>query len=78
MTKNITITSNQSAFIEWRNLVYNVLLAQETVFGYGRKHLSFRCALKIDLRKAFHSLNRDFILRVLRVLGFPELFCGCI
>ncbi|KAK8516620.1 hypothetical protein V6N12_049342 [Hibiscus sabdariffa] len=68
------ILSNQSAFLQGRDLVENVLLAQEIVNGYGRQHLSPRCALKIDLRKAFDSLSWDFILQVLKVLGFPPLF----
>ncbi|KAE8674971.1 hypothetical protein F3Y22_tig00111708pilonHSYRG00398 [Hibiscus syriacus] len=55
-----------------RSIVDNTLLAQEFVKGYGRKSLSPRCALKIDLQKAFDSINWDFISAVLNSLEFPS------
>ncbi|XP_039015130.1 uncharacterized protein LOC120145326 [Hibiscus syriacus] len=51
------ISMNQTAFVKGRSIVDNVLLAQEIVRGYSRKNMSPRCALKIDLQKAFDSLN---------------------
>lgn len=52
------ISWNQSALIEGRKIIDNVLMAaQELVCGYHRPHLSPRCALKIDLRKAFDTLD---------------------
>ncbi|KAH1065548.1 hypothetical protein J1N35_030535 [Gossypium stocksii] len=65
---------NQSAFIHGRNISHNILLAQEMVRGYGRKSLSPRCAMKIDLQKAYNFLNWDFIFATLEALGFPLLF----
>ncbi|KAL4347867.1 hypothetical protein GQ457_17G004070 [Hibiscus cannabinus] len=67
------ILPNQSNFLAGRDLVENVLLVQEIVNGYGRKYKSARCALKIDLRKAFDSLNWEFIFQVLRISG--SKFC---
>ncbi|KAK5831903.1 hypothetical protein PVK06_015702 [Gossypium arboreum] len=40
----------------------------------GRKSLSPRCAMKIDLQKAYNFLNWDFIFATLEALGFPLLF----
>jgi hypothetical protein len=31
-----------------------------------------RCALKVDLMKAFDTVRWDFLLTVLRIVGFPE------
>ncbi|XP_039022895.1 uncharacterized protein LOC120155401 [Hibiscus syriacus] len=45
----------------------------EIVKGYGRKNISPRCALKIDLQKAFDSINWDFIQAVLKALDLPPL-----
>ena len=53
-------------------------MAQEIVRGYGRSTLSPRCAIKIDLQKAFDSLNWDFLLDVLSVLKIPSIFIGWI
>ncbi|XP_039024922.1 uncharacterized protein LOC120158052 [Hibiscus syriacus] len=51
------ISPNQSAFVRGRTIIDNTLIAQELVKGYGRKQISPRCALKIDLQKAFDSLH---------------------
>ena len=65
-----------------RNITDNVLLAQELVRAYGKAILSSKCAIKIDLQKAFDSVDWGFILKVLGAMNFPSLFIdwirGCI
>lgn len=51
------VNKAQSAFIPGRSISDNILLAQELFRGYGRKHSSSRCALKLDLQKAFDSVS---------------------
>ena len=51
------VSNNQSAFISGRSIADNVLLAQELVRGYARTTLSPRCAIEVDLQKAFDSLS---------------------
>ena len=51
------VENNQNVFIQGRSITDNIHMAQELVRGYGRSSLSFRCAIKIDLQKAFDSLN---------------------
>ncbi|KAA3475745.1 reverse transcriptase [Gossypium australe] len=58
----LIISKNQSAFVQLRNISDNILLAQELVCGYGREFLSLRCAIKVDLQKAFDSLHWVFCL----------------
>ena len=53
-------------------MVDNILLAHELVRGFQVKRSPKRACLKLDLRKAFDSVNRSFVLHVLRCLGFPE------
>lgn len=56
----------------------NVLLATEVVQGYNKKSISPRAMLKVDIRKAFDTVNWDFILSALRALRVPEKFVGWI
>lgn len=68
--------------MQGRSITENVLLAQEMVKGYGRKHVSPRCAIKVDLMKAFDSVDWEFLLKLLAAMKIPEAFiqwiAGCI
>ena len=66
------INGNESAFIGGCSIVDNVLMAQELVRGYGRKFLSSRCAIKVDLQKTFDSLDWSSLLDILVVMNFPS------
>lgn len=68
------ITQNQSAFVRDRLLVENLLLATEIVKDYHRDDVSPRCAMKIDLAKAFDSVNWRFLLNTLRAMNMPHQF----
>ncbi|KAA3485524.1 BTB/POZ domain-containing protein [Gossypium australe] len=57
---------------ETRSIIDNTLLAHELVKGYGRTTLSPRCALKIDISKAFNSLNWECLLAVLDAKGMSN------
>lgn len=48
---------SQSAFIPGRSISDNILLAQELFRGYDRETGVPKCALKIDLHKAFDSIH---------------------
>ncbi|GKV30772.1 hypothetical protein SLEP1_g39552 [Rubroshorea leprosula] len=52
----------------------NILLAHELVKNYHRESLDPRCALKIDIMKAFDLVSWNFIFQVLIALGFPTQF----
>lgn len=68
------ITQNQSAFVKGRLLMENVLLASELVKDYHKEDVSPRCLMKIDISKAFDSVQWEFVLKSLEALGFPERF----
>ena len=42
------------------------------VRGFQVKRSPKRACLKLDLQKAFDSVNRSFVLHVMRCIGFPE------
>lgn len=54
----------------------NIHLAQELLRQYNHKSVAPRCLLKIDLRKAYDTVNWDFLRSVLVGLGFPTHFVG--
>lgn len=69
---------NQSAFIPERHISDNILVAQELMKGYERKYGVSRCALKIDLQKAFNTFSWEFIHTCLSNFGFHEKVIGWI
>ncbi|XP_010670394.1 uncharacterized protein LOC104887462 [Beta vulgaris subsp. vulgaris] len=61
----------QSAFVENRVILHNIFICQDMLKGYKRKNLLARCTPKVDLKKAYDSLNWEFIKEVLIGLNFP-------
>ncbi|KAK4384040.1 hypothetical protein Sango_3097900 [Sesamum angolense] len=55
------ISPSQNAFVPGRSIGDNILLAQEIFSGYNRQGLPRRCALKVDLRKAYDTVEWDFL-----------------
>lgn len=72
------ISPSQSAFLPGRMLAENVMLATELVQGYNMKNIEPRGMLKVDLRKAFDSVNCEFIISALRDLAILDKFINWI
>ena len=68
------ISPFQSAFIPHRSLGDNVMLVQSLCKDYHINRGPPRCAIKVDIHKAFDSLNWDFIFNALCRMNFPEGF----
>ncbi|KAL2224845.1 UNVERIFIED_CONTAM: hypothetical protein Sindi_2938300 [Sesamum indicum] len=68
------ISPCQTAFIPGRSIGDNIMLAQELFSGYNQMRLPPRCALKVDIRKAYDTVEWDFLLAVLQLFGFPPKF----
>ncbi|XP_074292579.1 uncharacterized protein LOC141619458 [Silene latifolia] len=66
------ISMNQSAFIKDMEIVDNILICQDLVRLYGRKNCSPRAMLKVDLKKAYDTIEWAFIRDILAALEFPE------
>ncbi|GKE67379.1 sodium/hydrogen exchanger 6 [Tanacetum coccineum] len=48
---------NQSAFVPGRRISDNILLTQELIRNYHRRHGPPRCAFKVDIQKAYDTVD---------------------
>ncbi|KAK4384351.1 putative ribonuclease H protein [Sesamum angolense] len=54
---DLLISPSQNAFVPGRQISDNILLAQQRFSGYNQCRLPPRCALKVDLRKAYDTVE---------------------
>nr|GEW68517.1 reverse transcriptase domain-containing protein [Tanacetum cinerariifolium] len=66
------VSLNQRAFISGRRIQDNILITQELLKGYMRKQGAKRCAMKIDIQKAYDTVSCEFLKEVLIQVGFHE------
>ncbi|GJR75133.1 RNA-directed DNA polymerase, eukaryota, reverse transcriptase zinc-binding domain protein [Tanacetum coccineum] len=66
------VQNNQSAFIPGRVIQDNIMISQEILRGYGRKKGQKRCAMKIDLQKAYDTVSWNFLETILIKFGFHK------
>nr|GEU74582.1 RNA-directed DNA polymerase, eukaryota, reverse transcriptase zinc-binding domain protein [Tanacetum cinerariifolium] len=65
------VNESQSAFIAGRQITDNILLAQELFKGYNTKQKLKRVIFKIDLQKAYDTIDWSFFKVILEQFGFP-------
>lgn len=68
------IGPEQNAFIKGISITDNVILMHELVRGYSRKSCKNRCAIKVDLMKAYDIVNLKFLFAAMEIMGFPKKF----
>lgn len=69
-----TIDDVQGAFIKQRSIIDNILVCQGLVRNYNRDKAPPRCLIKMDIKKAYDTIEWSFIEEVLRGLRFPNQF----
>ncbi|XP_074288534.1 uncharacterized protein LOC141613690 [Silene latifolia] len=72
------ISQSQGAFIKGRDIVGNILICQDLIKLYKRKSCSPRAMMKIDLQKAYDSVEWAFVGDMIDALGFPLLICNIV
>ncbi|XP_011101514.1 uncharacterized protein LOC105179570, partial [Sesamum indicum] len=56
------------------NTTLLALIPKELFTGYNQARLPPRCALKVDIRKAYDTAEWDFMIAVMKLFGFPSNF----
>ncbi|GFY97543.1 hypothetical protein Acr_12g0000840 [Actinidia rufa] len=64
----------QSAFVPNRSMTENIYMVQEIMQKYSWKRISPRCILKVDIRKAYDTVNWEFLEDALLGFKFPAQF----
>jgi hypothetical protein len=72
------ISPEQRGFIQGRFIRDSICLASEAINLLHNKSFGGNLALKIDISKAFDTLNWGFLLKVLKAFSFCEKFCSWI
>ncbi|XP_048140783.1 uncharacterized protein LOC125316483 [Rhodamnia argentea] len=68
----------QNAFVKGRRIGDNILLAQELFSGFHHDPYLPKCAIKVDFRKAYDTVDWEFLRLVLHAFGFPVGFINLI
>jgi hypothetical protein len=62
------------AFLPGRYILEGVVVLHETIHELKRKKQK-GIILKLDFEKAYDKVNWDFLQQVLRMKGFPNMWC---
>jgi hypothetical protein len=72
------VSVEQRGFIRGRNIADCIILASEAVNLLDKRQYGGNIALKVDIRKAFDTLDWHFLIAVLRQFGFSSVFSNWI
>lgn len=72
------ITEEQRGFIKDRQISECLCIASEAINMLDHKQFGGNIALKFDVRKAFDTIDWQFLLKVLSAFGFNAIFCNWI
>lgn len=71
------ISKNQYAFVLGRAIQDSLIIANEGLnYLKKRKRYGGRMVMKLDMLKAYDRVEWNFLLKVLRKLGFSEKWCN--
>nr|GEU94056.1 putative reverse transcriptase domain, reverse transcriptase zinc-binding domain protein [Tanacetum cinerariifolium] len=72
------VSQNQSAFVPGRRISDNILLTQELMHNYHLDRGQPWCAFKVDIQKAYDTVDWDFLRSILSGFGFHPRMIGWI
>jgi hypothetical protein len=68
------ISGNPFSFVKGRNIVHCIATASEGINVLDNKSFGGNMALKVDIRKAFDTMDWGFILEIFEAFGFSFKF----
>lgn len=72
------IGKEQSTFIPGRHISDAILLSQELLHNYHTDKGPAKCAIKIDIKKAFDTISWSYIINGLMAIGIPTIMLSWI
>lgn len=69
------ISKEQKGFTHGINIMDCTCLTFESINNLDNKNKHENLALKVDIDKAFDTINWEFLLKVLKTFGFSQIFC---
>ncbi|GJX82267.1 hypothetical protein Tco_0331748 [Tanacetum coccineum] len=67
------VSENQSAFVLGRRILDNILITQELMHNYHLDRGPPRCAFKVDIPKAYDTMDCQFLGHILKCFGFHRV-----
>ena len=64
----------QTSSIKSRRTVDNIFVAQDLLLGYHKDSMGARCAIKVDIMKAYDDVHWCFLQQLLKIMDFPPQF----
>ncbi|KAL0386146.1 UNVERIFIED_CONTAM: hypothetical protein Sradi_3008900 [Sesamum radiatum] len=71
---DLIVDPSQNAFLPGLKINDNLFLAQELLAGYNQNYLPPGCSIKVDLRKAYDSIDWNYLSADLDLFQFPIKF----
>lgn len=75
---NSLVSQNQTGFIKGWLISDSILLSHEMVQGFSSSSSAAKVVLQVDLEKAYDTVRRKFLSKVLEYLGFSHKWILCI
>lgn len=72
------VSPEQGAFLHGRSIFDNISLTQELIHSINKKRRNGNVLMKVDMAKAYDSVEWDFLLHVVEAFGFSNQVCGLI
>ncbi|PNX88269.1 ribonuclease H, partial [Trifolium pratense] len=72
------ISKEQTGFVKGRQIKDCICLTSEIINMLHKKSYGGNLAIKIDIAKAFDTIDWNFLLNVLKAFGFHSTFCNWI